>query len=72
MPASDTVRQPREVPRLALSLSEAATALGFSRQHIYNLIAAGKLRSVSLGRSRRIAVSEIERVLSGGDPDAAA
>ncbi len=56
----------RAVERLAYSPGEAAEALGVSRQHIYNLMNAGQLRSVSFGRSRRIAASELERVLNGG------
>jgi excisionase family DNA binding protein len=41
---------------------------------VYNLIARGEIRSVSIGSSRRIPVAELERLVDvgGGDGDAAA
>jgi excisionase family DNA binding protein len=39
---------------LAYSPSEAAAALGCTRQHVQNLIRRGELRSVKLGRRRLI------------------
>lgn len=49
--------------RLAYSPSEAAAALGVSRQHIFNLIARGEIRSALIGRSRRIPATELDRLL---------
>lgn len=49
----------------AFSPKELADHWGKSRQHIYNLINAGKLHSFKLGRSRLIPVSEVQRIESG-------
>jgi len=40
--------------QLLLRVSEAAMCLGISRSKLYELMAAGAIESVSLGRSRRI------------------
>ncbi len=40
--------------RIALSPDEAAYLVGISRSRVYELMAAGELRSVKIGRSRRI------------------
>lgn len=49
---------------LAYSIPEAARHLGnISRAHIFKLIAAGKLRTVKLGRRTLIPRSEIIRLL---------
>ena len=61
------------VNRIALSPTEAATALGVSRQHIYDLMARGVLPSVKLGgKTRRIPVAALENIVSGGNDAPAA
>lgn len=56
---------PKPAPqRLAYSPDEAAAALGVTRQHIYALMARGQLRSVKLGRSRRIPADALEALVS--------
>lgn len=40
--------------KLLLTVREAAEALSLSQNGIYNLINGGQLRSVKIGRSRRI------------------
>lgn len=40
--------------RLLLSPVEAAAALGLSRAKLYQLMAAGEIENVKLGRSRKI------------------
>ena len=60
----------RKTPRLgtgALSPQATADRWGKSRQHIYNLIGDGTLRSFKVGRSRLISIKEIERIEQGGD-----
>lgn len=57
--------RPEYVERIAYSPSEAAEALGVTRQHVYNLMAAGRLRSVKLGRCRRIPASALDALLDG-------
>jgi excisionase family DNA binding protein len=49
--------------RLAYSPDEIAELTGCSRQHIYNLMSRGELRSVKLGRSRRILHDDLVALL---------
>jgi len=42
-----------DVPRL-LTVRQAAEVLGLGRSTVYELIAAGELETVSIGRSRRV------------------
>lgn len=50
--------------RLLLTPAEAATALGISRTRVYELMAAGHLRSVKIGRSRRVPVQALTAFIS--------
>ena len=43
-----------------LSPEEAADVLGCGRSHIYRLIQSGEVRSVKVGRLRRVPSSEVE------------
>ena len=43
-----------ESPRLLLTIDLAAQELSLSRSKVYELLAAGEIRSVRIGRSRRI------------------
>lgn len=55
-------------PRPAESLytaEEAASVLGKSRTFIYDEINAGRLRSVKVGRSRRIVASDLSDYIRG-------
>jgi excisionase family DNA binding protein len=55
------------VAPLVYTPTQAAKALGVSRQHIYNILARGELRSVQVGgRTRRIPLTELERLVSKG------
>lgn len=59
---------PHNIPeRLAYSPAEAAEALGVCRQTIHNLIVRGEIRSVKIGRSRRIPAAELVRLLGEVD-----
>lgn len=62
---NDTIHIP-QVARAALSPIELATRWGNSRQHIYDLMREGKLKSFRSGRHHRIPISEIERFEQGG------
>lgn len=54
------------IPRLAYSVAESADALGVCRQHVYDLIERGVIRSVKLGgTTHRISAAELARVLEG-------
>ena len=56
---------PVQAPKLALSMQEFADTVGISRQHAYNLFHDGKLATFKLGASRRVAMSEVQRILEG-------
>ena len=46
--------------RLAVTVSEAASMLGVSRAKLYPLITSGEIRSLKIGKCRRVPVREIE------------
>jgi excisionase family DNA binding protein len=48
------------VPRLLLSTSEVASALGVSPRLVKSLIQAGELPSLKVGRLRRVTLSDLE------------
>ncbi len=52
-------------PRLSLSPTEAAEALGLCRATVYNMVARGDLRTVKIGRRTLIPVTELTRLLGG-------
>jgi excisionase family DNA binding protein len=49
------------VVKLLLHYSEVGQALGLSETKVRNLVRRGQLNAVSVGRSRRIPVAELER-----------
>jgi excisionase family DNA binding protein len=55
-----TQLQPREVPRVALTIDEAALALGMSRDHLERHVLAD-LRVIRVGRRMLVRVAELER-----------
>ena len=59
MTAQDTT-PPRGTPRVMLTVEQAADALGIGRTTVFALIKSGELRSLLIGRSRRIPLDEIE------------
>lgn len=54
----------RELDRL-LSIAQASRALGIGRTALYSEIAAGRIRSVKVGRRRLVPSSAISEVASG-------
>ena len=58
------------VARLLLSAEEAAEALRFSRARIYEEIAAGRLRSIKVGRIRRVPVKALEDYIAAREAEA--
>ena len=50
----------------AYTKPQVADVLGVSERHIHRLIRAGRIRSVSIGRSVRISGVELLRVLRDG------
>ncbi|MHA3700758.1 helix-turn-helix domain-containing protein [Jatrophihabitans sp. YIM 134969] len=62
------------VERLLLTVEQAADQLGVCRTTMYQLLNAGQVRSVRIGRSRRVpraALSSFVASLDGGDDHAA-
>jgi excisionase family DNA binding protein len=47
-----------------LTIVDAAQHLGISRSKVYELLAAGELPSVRIGRTRRIAVTALEEFIA--------
>ena len=59
------------VPRL-LSIKQAAYQLGLGRTSIYELLAAGKLKSLKIGRRRCIPREAIDEFIAGLAPQGGA
>lgn len=63
------------IPALMLTVEEAGTALRIGRTRMFALIGSGEIRSVKVGRSRRIpveALTEYKRRLEAQAAQAAA
>lgn len=58
-----TALPPFPAGALALSPEQVAQALGITRTKTYALLASKRIRSVKLGRYRRIPVAEVEAFL---------
>ncbi|SEH03504.1 DNA binding domain-containing protein, excisionase family [Nonomuraea solani] len=50
--------------KLLVTAAEASEMLGLGRTKVYELIAAGELRSVKIGRSRRVPVEALTAFVS--------
>jgi excisionase family DNA binding protein len=51
--------------RLLLTIPQVCNALAVSRDAVYELLRSGRLPSVTLGRSRRIRIADLERFVAG-------
>ena len=60
-------RRSESLPRMLVSVTEASRALGVSRSFAYELVAAGVLKSIRLGRRVLIPVSALEDLIAVGD-----
>jgi excisionase family DNA binding protein len=56
-----TTQSTAPVPQLLLTVEEAAEVLRLGRTTVYNLIRAGDLDSVRIGRLRRVPLEELRR-----------
>lgn len=52
-------RGQRTDPRQLLTVADAAEYLAMSRGAVYNLLRCGELRSIHIGRSRRIVLGDL-------------
>ena len=59
-PASD------KPPALLHSVREAARLLGIGQSTCWAMIARGQLKTIAIGRSRRIPHTELKRIAGGG------
>lgn len=60
----------KPVEIVSLTTKQAAQALQVSQRTIFNLIAAGKLPSVKINNTRRIAVDALRRLAKYGSEEA--
>jgi len=51
--------------RLLVTVDEAARRLSIGRSHLYEHLQCGTLRSVRIGRSRRIAARDLQAFIEG-------
>ena len=57
---------PPGVERIALKLTEAASAIGVSKRHIYRLISRGEIDTISIGGGQRIPVASLREFVERG------
>ncbi|GBC95449.1 hypothetical protein HRbin16_01238 [bacterium HR16] len=50
--------------KLLLKMTEAAEMLSVSRANLYKLVASGRIRTVKLGKSRRVPAAELARFVA--------
>lgn len=67
-----TMTTPNSSPRLLLTVDEAAAALGMGRTAIFEQLRLGRLKSVKVGRARRIPLDYIEDFITLLKTEAAA
>ncbi len=60
-------QQETATPRLLLRIPEAAKALGLGRTKIYELIAAGELPVIHVGRAVRVSVTALQKWVEAQD-----
>lgn len=56
---------PQDSDKLLLTVAEVARRLSIGRSHLYEHLLGGSLRSVRIGRSRRIALRDLEAFIEG-------
>lgn len=55
--------------KLAFTVSEAAELLALSRSFMYELIQAGKIETITIGRARRITAVQLQSFLAAQSSD---
>lgn len=56
---------PQDSDKLLITVDEAARRLSIGRSHIYAQMQRGSLRSVAIGRSRRILQRDLDAFIAG-------
>jgi len=49
---------------LVLTPNQSAEAIGVSRSKIYELLRSGELRSIKIGRSRRVPIEDLNQFIA--------
>jgi excisionase family DNA binding protein len=57
---TDTEQAASSVPKVLLTVEEAAQALGLGRTYVWHLVMLNQLRSFKVGRKRRVPVSALQ------------
>ena len=68
-PPGEAMSHHDQLPRLLVSVNEAARVLGISRSYAYELVAAGILVPVRLGRRVLIPIGAIEELVAKATSD---
>ena len=53
-----------EINKKLLTVSEAAATLGLGRSLVYTLVTTGEIKSLKIGRARRIPLSAMDEFIS--------
>ncbi|WP_082443133.1 MULTISPECIES: helix-turn-helix domain-containing protein [unclassified Sphingomonas] len=56
----------RSVAPLTISVNDALAMLGIGRTRFYELVAAGEIQTIKLGRRRLVQVASLQRLASEG------
>jgi len=51
-----------------VSIEQAAAVIGFTPRGVWDLVRQGRIKSVSVGRLRKIPVAELDRICNEGVP----
>jgi excisionase family DNA binding protein len=60
-----TANSERSDGKLLLTIDEAASSLSIGRSHVYRFVLTGELRSVKIGRSRRVPRDALDEFVKG-------
>lgn len=61
--ATTTQAGEMRMDKLLLTVPEAAAALGIGRSQLYKLVLSGELRTIKIGRSRRIPIRALDELI---------
>lgn len=56
----------RSITPLTISVNDALAMLGIGRTRFYELVAAGEIQTIKLGRRRLVQVASLQRLASEG------
>ena len=59
-----TQKAPPQVPKLLLTVEEAAEALSLGRTYVYGLVMRNQIRSLKVGRKRRIPLAALHEFVA--------